>query len=232
MAQCILYRISPSTKINNEVVYQKNNKICAGYYKYYYNVCKEFNQSHFRRCIPPRQLSLIFRDLLNLEIRSIEWEMITPANRSLMDSTFLLLAAAFWIVDTIALFCICCCLINCLRFWRESAEVDDAVGGHVCVDANDSSDSVTDGEERFLLWVECKTSVALVAAFRLGRVGGSKITIDVCGNLIGDAKSTTLSVGGCGGAGTRVFSCHIWVDWRDCAHVIGFFLVLHLFVAL
>ena len=54
--------------------------------------------------------------------------------------------AAFWIADTINLFFICCCLFNCLRFSREGAKVDEAVGGHVCVDANDSSDSFIVGE--------------------------------------------------------------------------------------
>ena len=47
--------------------------------------------------------------------------------------------------------------------------------------------------------------MALVADFCFGRVGGSAITIDVCGRAIGGAKSITVYVGGCGSAGARVF---------------------------
>ena len=83
------------------------------------------------------------------------------------------------------------------------------------MDAKDSSDSVIDGEERFLLRVRCNVSVALVATFCLGRVGGSAITIDVFGNAIGFAKSTTLSVGGCGGEGTRLFFGFTGISTRN-----------------
>ena len=103
------------------------------------------------------------------------------------------------------LFCICCCLISCLRFCLEGAEVDDTVGGQVCVDASDSSDSVIDGDERLRLCDACKASLAFEAAFRFGSVGGSAISIDVCGRVNGGAKLVTVSVGGCGGAGTAVF---------------------------
>ena len=96
----------------------------------------------------------------------------------------------FWIVDTIDLLCICCCLIICLCFCRKGAEIDDTVGRQVCVDVNDSSDSVTDGEERFRLWDDCTASIALVAAFCFVRVGGSAFTVDVCRRTIGGALET------------------------------------------
>ena len=122
------------------------------------------------------------------------------------------------------LFCICCCLIIWLRFRLEGAEVDDTVGGQVCVDASDSSDSVIGGDTRLRLCDGCKASVAVEAAFCFGRVGGSAITIDVCGRVIGGAKSVTVYVGGCGGAGTIVFFGFVGMhtrntletfEWRD-----------------
>ena len=48
-------------------------------------------------------------------------------------------------------------------------------------------------------------SVAFLAAFCFGRVGGSANTIDVCGRTIGGAKSVTISLGCRGGARTIVF---------------------------
>ena len=83
-------------------------------------------------------------------------------------------------------------LSSAFSFLLESAEVNDTVGGQVCVDADDSSDSVTDGEEYLPFYEGCKASVTFVAAFRFGRVGGFAITIDVCGNTIGGAKSVTF----------------------------------------
>ena len=78
------------------------------------------------------------------------------------------------------------------------------------MEAKDSSYSVIDGEDLFLFCVGWKDSVVLVAAFLLGLVGGSAITIDVSGSSIGGAKSVTLSVGGCCGAGTKVFFGFLW----------------------
>ena len=80
------------------------------------------------------------------------------------------------------------------------------------MEAKDSSDSVIDGEDLFLFCVGWKDSVALVAAFLFGRVGGSAITIDVSGSSIGGAKSVTFSFGGSGGAGTKVF---FWFNWHS-----------------
>ena len=93
--------------------------------------------------------------------------------------------------------------------------MDDTVGGQVCVDASDSSDSVIDGDECLRLCDGCKASVAFEAAFRFGRVGGSAFTIDVCGRVIGGAKSVTVSVGGCGGEGTIVFFGFIGMRTRN-----------------
>ena len=107
--------------------------------------------------------------------------------------------AAFLIDVTIDLFCICTCLISCLRLLRKGAVELEFVGGQVRTDAKDSSDSVIDGEDRFL-FNGCSAAVALVAAFLFGLVGGYAITIDVNGSSIGGAKSTMSAVGGCGGA--------------------------------
>ena len=52
-------------------------------------------------------------------------------------------------------------------------------GGYAWTDANDSSDSVIDGEDLFLFDNGCSAAVALVAAFLFGLDGGSAITIDV-----------------------------------------------------
>ena len=83
--------------------------------------------------------------------------------------------------------------------------VNDTVGGQISVDASDSSDSVTDGDERLRFCEGCKASVAFVIAFHFGRVGGSANTIDVCGRTIGSATSVTISLGCRGGARTIVF---------------------------
>ena len=91
-------------------------------------------------------------------------------------------------------------------YWRigtlclEGAEVDDKLGGQVCVEAIDSSDSVVDVDKLFRLFRGCRASVAFVAAFRFGRVDGSAITIDVCGRAIGGAKYLTVCKSCCGGA--------------------------------
>ena len=117
-----------------------------------------------------------------------------------------------------ASFSICCCLVICLCFCLEGTEEDDTVGGQICVDASDSSDSVIDGDECLRLCGGCKASVAFEAAFCFVRVVGSTITITVCGRVIGGVKSVTVSVGGCGGAGTIVFfgfvGIHTVILWK------------------
>ena len=57
--------------------------------------------------------------------------------------------------------------------------------------------------------------MALVAASRSGRVGGSAITIAVFGRTIGGAESITISVGDCGGAGTKVFLGFVGIRTRN-----------------
>ena len=69
--------------------------------------------------------------------------------------------------------------MSCLLLFREGAVDEEVVGGHVWTDANDSSDSVIDGEDLFL-FNGCIAADALVAAFLFGLEGGSAITIDVC----------------------------------------------------
>ena len=88
--------------------------------------------------------------------------------------------------------------------FREGAAHAKVVGGHVWTDANDSSDSVIDGEDLFLFDNGCIAAVALVAAFLFGLDGGCAITIDVNGSSTGGAKSLKFSEGGCGGADTTV----------------------------
>ena len=70
----------------------------------------------------------------------------------------------------------------------------DVLGGQVCTDVTDSSDSVTEGVERFR-FKGINAAEAFVAALRLGRLGGSAITIDVDGIYIGTAKSLLISAG-------------------------------------
>ena len=73
--------------------------------------------------------------------------------------------------------------------FREGAVDDEVVGGHVWTDANDSSDSVIDREDRFLFVDGCRAAVALVAAFLFDREVGSAITIEANGSSIGGANS-------------------------------------------
>ena len=72
----------------------------------------------------------------------------------------------------------------CRRLLREGALESEAVGGQVCTEASDSSDSVIKGVER-CLFSRFIAAVAFVADYRLGLVGGSAITIDVDGISIG-----------------------------------------------
>ena len=88
--------------------------------------------------------------------------------------------------------------------FREGAVDEDVVGGHNWTDANDSSDSVIDGEDLLLFDNGCIAAVALVAAYLFGLDGGSAFAIDVNGSSIGGAKSLRFPEGGCGGAGTTV----------------------------
>ena len=46
--------------------------------------------------------------------------------------------------------------------------------------------------------------VALIAALRLGQLGGYAITIEVCGTVISSATSIFVPDGGFGGAGTTI----------------------------
>ena len=82
--------------------------------------------------------------------------------------------------------------------FREGALELEAVGGQVCTDASDSSDSVTEGVE-CCLFNGFSAAEALVAAFRFGPLGGSAITMDVGGISIGTAKSLVTSAAGSGG---------------------------------
>ena len=84
----------------------------------------------------------------------------------------------------------------CRLLLREGALEPDAVGGQVCTEASISSDSVAEGVGRCLF----SGFSAVVAAFRLGLVGGSAITIDVDGISIGGAKLHGTSTGCFGGA--------------------------------
>ena len=85
--------------------------------------------------------------------------------------------------------------------FREGAVDEKVVGGHVWTDANDSSDTVIDGEDLFR-FNGCIAADALVAAFLFGLESGSALTIDVTESSIGGAKSLRKTEGGCGGAGT------------------------------
>ena len=62
-----------------------------------------------------------------------------------------------------------------------------------------------DGDDIFRFCEGCLAVVALIVAFRLGRLGGSAIRNEVCGSVNGSGKSAVVSVGGFGGAGTTVF---------------------------
>ena len=75
----------------------------------------------------------------------------------------------------------------------------DVVGGQVSTDVTDSSDSVTEGVDRFR-FNGIKAAEAFVAALRFGLLGGSAITIEVDGISIGTAKSFLICVGCFGGA--------------------------------
>ena len=75
----------------------------------------------------------------------------------------------------------------------------DIEGGQVCTDLTDSSDSVTEGVERFG-FKGINAAEAFVAALRLGLLGGSAITIEVDGISIGTAKSLLISAGWFAGA--------------------------------
>ena len=79
------------------------------------------------------------------------------------------------------------------------AAVLGVVGGQVWIGFTDSSDSVVDIAERFLLEGSNATD-AFVAAFLFGLLGGSGITILEVGNPIGTARSLLDSVGWFGGA--------------------------------
>ena len=70
----------------------------------------------------------------------------------------------------------------------------DVVGGQVCTDVNDSSDSVTEGIDGFR-FNGISAAEAFVAALRFGLLGGSPITIEVDGISIGTAKLLVISVG-------------------------------------
>ena len=89
--------------------------------------------------------------------------------------------------------------MSCRRLLHEGALEPEAVGGQVCTEASDLSDSVTEGVER-CLFSGFSAAVVFVAAFRLGLVGGSAITIDVDGISIDGAKS------------------HVTSTWRRCYH--------------
>ena len=72
-------------------------------------------------------------------------------------------------------------------------------GGQVCTDVAESSDSVTEGVERFR-FEGISATEAFVAALHFGLLGGSAITIEVDGISIGTAKSLPIPVGCFGGA--------------------------------
>ena len=72
------------------------------------------------------------------------------------------------------LFWICVCLIICRLLFREGALELEAVGGQICTDATDLSDSVTEGVER-CLFNGLSAAEALVAAFRFGLLGAPRL---------------------------------------------------------
>ena len=82
--------------------------------------------------------------------------------------------------EIIDLFSICCVLIFCRLFCFPIAPVLEVVGGQVWTEIADSSDSVTDTEERFR-FVGINATDAFVATFRFGLLGGSAITMLVLG---------------------------------------------------
>ena len=94
--------------------------------------------------------------------------------------------------EIIDLFCICCCLMICLLLFLAITPRLDVVGGQVCTDVTDSSDSVIEGVERFR-FKGINAAEAFVAALRFGLLGGSAITIEVNGISIGTAKSPLIS---------------------------------------
>ena len=87
----------------------------------------------------------------------------------------------------------------CLLLFLATTPGLDVVGGQVCTDVTDSSDSVTEGVEHFR-FKGINAAEAFVAALRLGLLGGSAITIEVDGISIGTAKSFHISAGCFGGA--------------------------------
>ena len=108
-------------------------------------------------------------------------------------------AAAVFMAEIIDLFCICCCLMIGLLLFLATTPGMDIVGGQVCTDVTDSSDSVTEGVDRFR-FNGISAADAFVAALRFGLLGGSAITIEVDGISIGNAKSFLICVGCFGGA--------------------------------
>ena len=89
-------------------------------------------------------------------------------------------------------------MICLLLFLATTPGLDD-VGGQVCTEVMDSSDSVTEVVDRFR-FDGINAAEAFVAALRFGLLGGSAITIEVDGISIGTAKSLLVSVGCIGGA--------------------------------
>ena len=87
----------------------------------------------------------------------------------------------------------------CLRLFLAITPGLDVVGGQVCTDVTDSSDSVTEGVERFR-FKGIHAAESFVAALRFGLLGGSAITIEIDGISIGTAKSLLISAGCFGGA--------------------------------
>ena len=95
-------------------------------------------------------------------------------------------------------------MICLLLFLAYTPELE-ALGGQVCTDVTDSSDSVTEGVDRFH-FNGISAAEALVAALRFGLLGGSAFTIEVDGISIGTAKSLVIFVGCfCGAVVTVLF---------------------------
>ena len=101
--------------------------------------------------------------------------------------------------EIIDLFCICFCLMICLLLFLAYTTGLDVVGGQVCTDVTDSSDSVTEGVDRFR-FNGISAAEAFVAALRFALLGGSAITTEVDGFSIGTAKLLVISVGCFSGA--------------------------------
>ena len=87
----------------------------------------------------------------------------------------------------------------CLLLFLANTTGLDVVGGQVCTDVTDSSDSVTEGVDRFR-FNGINAAEAFVEALRFGLLSGSAITIEVDGISIGTAKSLLICVGCFGGA--------------------------------